>query len=275
MRGAVAAEHGGSRRARLAALFAVCLNACSVPIAANLDEADANQAIVVLERGKVGASKERDHEHEGRFVVNVANQDASAAIGLLARENLPPRASPGVLEALGESSVVPSRLAEHAKWSAGIAGDLERSLRNVDGVLSARVHLGVPPTERLDPEGQRAAPSAAVLLRHRGATPPVASGEVQRLIGGAVPGLAPERVNVVMVSSAWSDAPDQGLMRFGPVSVTRGSATSLRVIVIVVALLALGLLASLLALWTRLRRAEAALFRAAPGPAGAAKTRSD
>jgi len=271
----VAVEPGGTRRAGACGLWLVCLTACSVPIAANLDESDANQAVVVLERGSVGASKERDPEHEGRFVVTVSTQDASTAIGLLSRENLPPRQSPGVLEALGESSVVPSRLAEHAKWSAGVAGDLERSLRGVDGVLSARVHLGVPPAERLDPDGASERPTAAVLIRHRGATPPVATGEVQRLIGGAVPGLSPERVNVVMVTSAWPEAPDHSsLLRLGPVSVTRGSVGALRAIVVAVAVLALALLASVLTLWSRLRRAESALFRGAPLPA-AAKSRVD
>jgi type III secretion protein J len=239
----------------------LALTACSVPIASNLDEADANQAVVALERGSVGASKERDPEHEGRFSVSVAPQDASTAIGLLARDNLPPRSSPGVLEALGESSVVPSRLAEHAKWNAGVAGDLERSLRGIDGVLSARVHLGVPEKDRLDPEENPQKPTAAVLIRHRGASAPIAAAEVQRLVGGAVPGLAPEQVNVVMVNSAWPEAREQGLLRLGPLSVTRGSAGTLRVLIGVVAVLGLLLLGSLLALWGRLKRAEAALAR--------------
>nr|MDQ2646605.1 hypothetical protein [Myxococcota bacterium] len=125
----MAVEPGGSRRSGalwLVAWTCAASTACSVPIAQNLDEADANQAVVVLERASVGATKERDPEREGRFQVSVSRQESSTAIALLARENLPPRSSPGVLEALGESSVVPSRLAEHAKWSAGVAGDLER-----------------------------------------------------------------------------------------------------------------------------------------------------
>src|SRR5690606_40635630 len=123
----------------LAALLAL---ACSVPVAANLDEADANRAIVVLERGGIGASKERDPEQEGRFRVTVAGGDASAAIGLLAREELPPRRSPGVLEALGDGSIVPSRLAEHARRSLGVAGEPARPLRAVrseEGRVGMRV----------------------------------------------------------------------------------------------------------------------------------------
>ncbi len=260
----MAVEPGGSRRSGalwLVAWTCAASTACSVPIAQNLDEADANQAVVVLERASVGATKERDPEREGRFQVSVSRQESSTAIALLARENLPPRSSPGVLEALGESSVVPSRLAEHAKWSAGVAGDLERSLRGIDGVLSARVHLGVPPGDRLDPDESEPKPTAAVLLRYRGAAPPVASAEVQRLVGGAVPGLAPDQVNVVQVSSAWPGSPESSLVQLGPISLTRGSAGAFRWIVVAVALVALGLLGGLIALWARLRRAEAALSK--------------
>src|SRR5690606_39535045 len=62
-------------------------------------------------------------------------------------------------------SIVPSRLAEHARWSLGVAGELERSLRAVDGVLTARVHLAVPPRDSLAPEAAPERPSAAVLVR--------------------------------------------------------------------------------------------------------------
>jgi len=240
----------------LAALLAL---ACSVPVAANLDEADANRAIVVLERGGIGASKERDPEQEGRFRVTVAGGDASAAIGLLAREELPPRRSPGVLEALGDGSIVPSRLAEHARWSLGVAGELERSLRAVDGVLTARVHLAVPPRDTLAPEPAPERPSAAVLVRHRGATPPVALAEVQRLVAGAVPGLSPEHVSVVMAPSTAPAGAGRELMHLGPITVTRGSAPVVRLLFAGAVVLNLALLGALLFLWTRLRRAEASL----------------
>jgi type III secretion protein J len=250
---------------RRIATLAVALSsaaACSVPVAANLDENDANQAVVVLSRGGVGADKERDPEHEGRFRVSVTRNEASAAISLLAEENLPPRVSPGVLEALGTGGVVPSRLAEHAKWTTGIAGDLERSFATVDGVLSARVHLSVPPRETLDPEAQQDLPSASILLRYRGATPPIASGEVQRLVAGAVPSLAPDHVNVVMTASPAGRAPERDLVRFGPVSVTRGSAPAMRVLAGAAALLNLLLVAGLFGLWTRLRKSEISLLDA-------------
>jgi type III secretion protein J len=236
--------------------------ACSVPVAGNLDESDANQALALLERGGVGADKERDPEHEDHFRIRVARNEASAAIGLLAEENLPPKARPGVLEALGQGGVVPSRLAEHARWTTGVAGDLERSLRSLDGVLSARVHLAVPPRDALNTEETPDKPSASVLVRHRGANPPVAAGELRRLIAGAVPGLSPEQVSVVMAATPAGRPRTGELVRFGPITVTRGSGSALRLLATGIVLLNLLMLSGILLLWTRLRRSELALTEA-------------
>jgi hypothetical protein len=64
-----------------------------------------------------------------------------------------------------------------------------------------------------------------------------------------------------MVNSAWPEAREQGLLRLGPLSVTRGSAGTLRLLIGAAAVLGLLLLGSLLVLWTRLKRAEATLAR--------------
>jgi type III secretion protein J len=250
------------RRAVFSACLAPLLVACSVPVAGNLDESDANQAVALLTRGGVGADKERDPEHEGHFRVSVAKGEASTAIAFLANENLPPKVSPGVLEALGQGGVVPSRLAEHARWTAGVAGDLERSLRSLEGVLSARVHLAVPARDGLNLEETAEKPSASVLVQHRGATPPVAVGEVQRLVAGAVPGLSPDHVNVVLATSPASRTSTPALLRFGPITVTHGSGLALRALAGATVLLNLFLLSGILLLWSRLRRSEAALGEA-------------
>ncbi|HET9930574.1 MAG TPA: hypothetical protein VFQ35_07800 [Polyangiaceae bacterium] len=233
-----------------------------MPVAANLEEADANQAVTMLEQSSLSATKERDPEHEGRYRVSVLNADAANAIGLLSRENLPPRSSPGVLEALGQGGVIPSRLAEQARWTAGVAGDLERSLRTLDGVLSARVHLAIPVKEPLEGETAAQKPSASVLIRHRNVTPPIAASEVQRLVAGAVTGLSPEQVNVVMTPSPASRMVASDAVHLGPLSVSRGAGSVLRASGALVVLLNLVLLAGVFYLWTRLRRSEGALLEA-------------
>jgi type III secretion protein J len=181
---------------------------CSVPIARGLDEQDANRVATALEQQGVAASKEADPQADGRWIVSVAPDDAPGATAVLVSENLPPRPSPGVLDALGKDALVPSRASEHARLVTGIAGDLERSLRSIDGVLSARVHLAVPVQDALALDDSPPPPTASVLLRHRGATPPVSVQGVQQLVARAVPALSPEMVSVVRKGHPSESSPD-------------------------------------------------------------------
>ncbi|MEI9939984.1 MAG: hypothetical protein WDO69_22410 [Pseudomonadota bacterium] len=250
---------------------AALLAGCNVPIAVGLDENDANHAVVALEKSGVAADKDRDPDSEGHWRISVARDDASSAAGILSSESLPPAASPGVLETLGQGSIVPSHAAEQAKFVAGISGELERSLRSLDGVVSVRVHLAIPLQDSLAPDETPVPASASVLLRHRGAAPPIAINDIQRLVAGAVPGLTETRVSVVA-----SPVPlpprlaERELSRFGPVTVTRASVFPLRTIVGGALILNLGLLGALILLWTRARRAESNLAdRRAEGTQGA------
>lgn len=249
------------------------LVACSVPVAGNLEDPDANQAVALLERGGIGATKERDPEHENRFRIDVARGEASAAIAALAAENLPPKTAPGVLEALGQGGVVPSRFAERARWASGVAGDLERSLRTLDRVSSVRVHLAIPERDALSPEETSDKATGSVLILHRGALPPIAAADVQRLVSGAVPGLAPEDVSVVMTPSAAANRPVNDLVHFGPVTVTRSSGASARWLVAGTVLFDLLLVGAIVGLWMRLRRTELNLVEARAATEGDARAR--
>lgn len=201
---------------------------CSVPVAAGLDEPDANRVVVALDQAGIDASKELDPGAEGHFRVTVPRDDAARALATMADEQLPRPKTHGVLEAADRGQLVPSQAAEHAQLVAGLAGELERTIAEVDGVLSARVHLNVPTR---DPLRDAPAPktSASVLVEHRGTTPPLAPDSIQRLVAGGAPGLAAADVTVVFVPHA---AKPQGarldLAHVGPIAVARGSMTTLK-----------------------------------------------
>jgi type III secretion protein J len=257
-------RRGGSssKTGALAALSTLALIGCTTPVASDLPEAEANRAVVALETHGVSAEKERDPEAEGRFRVNVGRDDAAAAAAVLAQEALPSHDNPGVLASLGNGSMLPSRLAEHARLLTGISGELEQSLQSVDGVVAARVHVAAPEQSPLDDQPP-AKPSASVLIRHRGAAPPLAVSDVQRLVAGAVPGLAPADVSVVSTPAPASARPaERELRRVGPITVTRASLSPLRFVAGGAVLLNLVLLGAVLLLWSKVRRTEDALGQA-------------
>jgi type III secretion protein J len=257
---------GGNSKRRCQALLLAVLGlgsaACTTAVANDLPETEANRAVVALETHGVSAEKERDPEAEGRFRVTVGRDEAAAAASVLSQESVPGRENPGILQSLGSGSMVPSRLSEHARLLSGISGELEHSLQAVDGVVSARVHLAAPEHSPLD-DTEPTRPSASVLIRHRGAAPPLATSDVQRLVAGAVPGLAPADVSVVSSTAAASARPaDKELRRVGPITVTRGSLSPLRFVAAGAVALNLALLLTVLLLWAKVRRTEEALGQA-------------
>src|SRR5438477_6199960 len=102
-------------RAGLTTVFcaAILVAGCTVPIAGGLDEGQANRVIVALDHAGVGGEKESDPAVEGRFRVLVERDEAPRAIAALREEDLPAPSAPGLLDALGKGSLVPSQLTEH------------------------------------------------------------------------------------------------------------------------------------------------------------------
>lgn len=251
-------------------LACLCLCAllfgCNVPLVEGLNESAASEVVVALADADIGASKERDPNSENRYRVSVANDDVESALAVLDGAGLPNRGEVGVLDALGDGALVPSRSAERARLLVGTAGELEQSLREVSGVLSARVHLAVPERDPLGSE-QTPAPSAAVLVRYSGATPPIAADDIRRLVAGAVAGLRPEAVAVVLspVTVPEHDT-GQRLVQLGPLSVAHSSLVPLRWSFVAVALVNVALAVALVLTWIRLRRAQQERDEGAPPP---------
>lgn len=237
---------------RLALALAVA--SCSVPVAGGLDEGDANRIVVALDRANVESTKEVDPTVEGKFRVTVQRDDAARAMVAMKGEELPRPKATGVLEAVDKGALVPSPTQEHAALVAGISGDLEKTLEGVDGILSARVHLNVPPKEPLS-DTPVAKTTASVLIEHRGATPPLTDGEIGRLVAGGVPSLKPEDVAVVMVARpAPPRAPGSELTHVGPIAVAKGSMRMLQLALAGLVVLVAGLTVATLALFSKVRR---------------------
>jgi type III secretion protein J len=229
--------------------------ACAVPVANDLDEPTANRVVAALGRNGVAADKQRDPDNEGRFGVDVGRGDASFALSVMAREELPRQSAPGLSESLGQSSFIPSRSDERARLLVGTASELERSLLGIDGVISARVHLAVPQSDPLDPSAPVQVATASVLVKHGGATPPISAADIRQLVAGAVQGLVPEHVTVLLKAVAEPvERTGTELVRLGPLTTTRSSLPYLRWMIACVATLNVSMVALLFALWLRARR---------------------
>jgi flagellar M-ring protein FliF len=76
-----------------------------------------------------------------------------------------------------------------------LEGELSRTIRAIDNVDQARVHLVIP--ERALFQRDKEAPSASIVLKVRGGLEPSQIRAIRHLVATAVEGLKPERVSIV------------------------------------------------------------------------------
>jgi type III secretion protein J len=105
--------------------------------------------------------------------------------------------------------MVPTPTEEHALYLHALGGELARSVEAIDGVVEARVHVGLPQPDPLRP-GDRPPPRAAVLVKCRAAACPAVrqlEAGIRSLVAGAADGLDAGSVSVVIAPAAEAAPP--------------------------------------------------------------------
>jgi type III secretion protein J len=182
-----------------------------------LEEAAANEILVALDEAGIAARKEREDGPEAAWVVSVAPADAARAQRVLSERELPRARAPGFGDVFGKGSMVPTPTEEHALYLHALAGELSRSVEAIDGVVEARVHLGLPQPDPLRPS-HRPAPRGAVLVKCR---PPACEAVhaledgIRSLVAGAADGLEAGAVAVVIAPAAQARPPPGAPRRNG------------------------------------------------------------
>jgi flagellar M-ring protein FliF len=93
-------------------------------------------------------------------------------------------------DALGATSFV-----QNINRLRALEGELSRTIRSLDRVQAARVHLVLPDRPLFSHE--KADPSASIVLKVRGQLEPQQVRAIRHVVASAVPGLKPQRVSVM------------------------------------------------------------------------------
>jgi len=176
-----------------AALIAVTMN-LGQPKAllyANLDLKEGGGITQALDQAGVKYEVKGD----GSTIMVPRDQVASTRL-MLSAKGMPTVGSVGYeifdnASALGQTDFV-----QQLNRQRALEGELARTIRGLDGVTGARVHLVLPRRQLFDEEAEQ--PSASVNIGVGGREPgPDQVRAIQNLVSGAVPGLKPDRVTVV------------------------------------------------------------------------------
>lgn len=203
VRGDGARPPASAARAILAAALALCSGCGREELLHGLEQGQANRVLVALDEEGLRASSRCERGEGGGCTVQVRPRDASRARRLLLERELPRTAPAGFAEVFGQGGVVPSASEERALYLAALSGELARTVEGVPGVLSARVHLALPPPDPLSP-GPATPSRASLLVRARPgqrARLSALAPELQAVVAGAVPALEASSVTVVVTEA--------------------------------------------------------------------------
>jgi type III secretion protein J len=186
------------RMVKLAALALVlcALAGCQTELYSKLDEREANDMIALLH--KYGVAAERSFAKDGTSQISVEERQLPQAIELLKANGLPRRTFTNMGEVFKSSGLISSPTEERARFIYALSEELSRTISDIDGVLSARIHVVLPKNDLLR---QDATPSSAsVFIRHDSRAPLKSLlPHVKMLVANSIEGLSYEKVSVVLV----------------------------------------------------------------------------
>ncbi|AEE67503.1 type III secretion protein [Bordetella pertussis] len=158
-------------------------------------ENEANEVLAALLEAGIAAQKQSG---KAGYAVSVPAEAVARSLEILRASGLPREQFDGMGRIFRKEGLVSSPLEERARYIYALSQELADTLSQIDGVLSARVHVVLPERGAV---GEPATPSTAgVFLKYRdGQSLDALVPEIRKLVTHAIPGLAEDRVSVALV----------------------------------------------------------------------------
>jgi type III secretion protein J len=178
---------------------AVSVASCKSDLYTNIDQRHANEIVATLRQNGIPA--DRSAGKGDRISVSVEESRFAEAVAVLNDNGLPKQEFVTLGEVFKRDGLVSSPVQERAQMIFALSQELSRTVSEIDGVLSARVHLVLPEN---DPLRQQLVPSSAsVFIRHHASMPMNdLVPQVKMLVANGVAGLSYDKVSVVLVPVA-------------------------------------------------------------------------
>lgn len=186
-------------RFALVIICAATVASCKSDLYTNLDQRRGNEIVAVLRQHGIPAA--RSLGKGDRVSVSVDESRFAEAVAVLNDNGLPKEEFAALGDVFKRDGLVSSPVQERAQMIFALSQELSKTVSEIDGVLSARVHLVLPEN---DPLRQQLVPSSAsVFIRHHASIPIIdLVPQVKMLVANGVAGLSYDKVSVILVPAA-------------------------------------------------------------------------
>lgn len=179
----------------LLAMLAGC--GARVDLLAAVPEGEANEVLSVLLDAGIAAQKSAG---KAGVAISVQADQVAQALAVLRAKGLPRERFDGMGQIFRKEGLVSSPLEERARYIYALSQELANTLSQMDGVITARVHVVLPERGGV---GEEATPStAAVFIKTQpGYALDALLPQIRRLVIHAIPGLSEDKVSVALINA--------------------------------------------------------------------------
>lgn len=189
-----------ARQLRITAALALCLalTACKVDLYSSLTEREANEMLAALTSESIPA--EKAPAEGGLWQLKVEESRLPAALDVLRSQGLPHDRYASMGDVFQKQGLVSTPSEERMRYIYAVSQELSQTLRTIDGVVAARVHVVIPAN---DPLSDKMKPSsAAVFIKYR---PDVdlrlLAPTVKDMVAHSIEGLSHDQVSLSLVEA--------------------------------------------------------------------------
>lgn len=191
-----------ARRAALPLCLALALAGCKEELYTNLTEREANDIVAALVNEGIPANKTAGGEGS---TVNVDSARFGEAMTILNKKGLPSKDYVTIDDLFPSDGMIKTPMEERARMTYALSEEISRTIAEIDGVLSARVHVVLPEADML---GRDIKPSSAsIFIRYAPNTNVEQyAAQIKLLAANSIEGLLYDNITVIMVPAAPADA---------------------------------------------------------------------
>jgi type III secretion protein J len=180
----------------LIALF-LLLCGCKEPLFTKLKEEHANEMISILLRNGIDVDKTLDKKDQTLSLL-VSKSDIPVALSLLKKRGYPRETYKKIIDIFDKQGLISSPMEERVRFIYALTQEVQETLSQIDGVITARVHIVLP---KNDPFTENVNPSSAsIFIKYLpGSNLEDIKSDIKFIVERSIEGLKYEKISIVML----------------------------------------------------------------------------
>jgi len=189
-------------RVFLILVIGMFLSACQMELYSNLSENDVNNMLSIMLSNGVDSEKVIDKKTNS-YKLMIDKSKIPEAISLLKEHGFPREKVTGVKDLFKKEGLVSSPMEERVRYIYALSQSVQETLSQIDGVLTARVHIVMPENNPFVDSNKPS--SASVFIKyHPSSNIKNIKSKIKLIVEKSIEGLTYEKVSVVMLPAQLS-----------------------------------------------------------------------